>query len=630
MCGIVGVLSSVAVDPGIVEGMRDQLAHRGPDHAGLWRSPDGRVCLGHRRLSIIDLDARANQPMRSHDDRFVVTFNGEIYNHRSLRDDLEAEGVRFRTESDTEVLVEAYRRWGAGALAHLSGMFAFALWDKTQGRLFCARDRAGEKPFYWAISNGDFVFASELKALVGWPGLERRVDCNALIDYLTLGFVADPKSIWQGVHKLAPAHSMMVELAASGPAVAAAPRPYWALPFGASSRPVTPEQIQAGLLAAADEMSIADVPLGVFLSGGVDSSAVTAALSLSGHAVRSFTIGFDDPAYDERRWARRVAERYGTSHVERTVSASDMASVREQLGWYFDEPFADYSSVPTYYLCREARRAITVALSGDGADEIFAGYRKYQRLVRRAELAGVLPVALARLLATGARAALPEGNHLRRTLSQYGLAPAAMLADMLCVGFSFPLLRRVARGPLAAALEHYSPCALIEQKLADAPSRDMALVDAMRHLDFVLTLPGDMLVKVDRASMANSLEVRPLFLQRDVMELAASISAGDLVSNSAAKLALNDAVRPWLPDDLIDRRKQGFAMPLPDWLAADSALGRDLLATEAFGALSDILDVERLQQLARRHVHGDADFTGILYACFVLDQWFKKWMPRSC
>ena len=268
-----------------------------------------------------------------------------------------------------------------------------------------------------------------------------------------------------------------------------------------------------------------------------------------------------------------------------------------------------------------------MALSGDGADEIFAGYRKYQRLVRRSELSGLLPVGLVRALAAGARLALPEGNHLRRTLSQYALAPSHMLADMLCVGFPLPLLRRLARGPLAEALKHYSPQALVEQILVDSPTHDMGLVDAMRHLDFALTLPGDMLVKVDRASMAVSLEVRPLFLHRDVMELAAGVPAASLASNAAAKLALRGAVRPWLPDPLIDRRKQGFAMPLPDWLGAESAIGQTVLEADATGVLNEILDLAQLRQLARAHVREAANFTGSLYACFVLDQWFKKWMP---
>ena len=625
MCGIVGVVSGSMVDRSTVERMRDKLAHRGPDHAGLWHSADGRTCLGHRRLSIIDLDARSHQPMCSRDGRFVVTFNGEIYNYRTVRSLLEGYGVWFRTESDTEVLLEAYRRWGANSLRHLSGMFAFALWDAQERRLFCARDRAGEKPLYYALVNQTFIFASEIKGLLDWPGLERRVDYEAMIDFLTFGFVADPRSIWHGVRKLAPAHAMTVELHEDGRAIVNEPQRYWSLPFVSRSGYATAEDIRTTLLRAADEMAIADVPLGTFLSGGVDSSSVTAALSLSGHSVRSFTIGFDDTAYDERGWARQVADRYHTAHTERAVEPSDVVSVLDHLAWHYDEPFNDYSSVPTYYLCREARRSIKVALSGDGADEIFGGYRKYQRLVRRAELSGFFPVEAARALHAVARCVLREGSHWGRTLAQYGMAAPEMLADMLCIGFPLSLLRGVARGPLAEALRHYDPHRKVEQLLLSAPPGEVGLVNSMRHLDFALTLPGDMLVKVDRASMAVSLEVRPLFLHRDVMELAASIPATALASHDAAKIALKEAVRPWLPDALIDRPKQGFAMPLPEWLGQDSAMAVTVRRASSSDPLAELLDMERVSQLSAAHARGKGNFTAIVYSAFVLDQWFSKW-----
>jgi asparagine synthase (glutamine-hydrolysing) len=627
MCGIVGVVSRSATAPDVVARMRDQLAHRGPDHAGLWRSHDGRICLGHRRLSIIDLDVRSNQPMCSHDGRFTVTLNGEIYNYRALRACLQREGVRFHTESDTEVLLEAYRRWGADALDRLSGMFAFAIWDAEARRLFCARDRAGEKPFYYALTGGAFLFASEIKGLLEWPQFPRRIDYDAVIDFLTLGFVADPKSIWRDIRKLPPAHAITVELPEGGAPAASEPRRYWSLSFVSRARDTNPEEIREALLRAANEMAVADVPLGTFLSGGVDSSTVTAALSLSGHAVRSFTIGFDVPKYDERKWAGQVAERYHTHHTERTVESSDMMSVLDRLVWHYDEPFNDYSCFPTYYLCREARRSITVALSGDGADELFAGYRKYQRLVRRSELSTIFPTRVARGMAAVARKALREGNHWRRTLTQYGLAAPQMLADALCLGFPLSLLRAVARGPLAEALRHYDTDRLVEQLLVDAPPDEVGLVNAMRHLDFALTLPGDMLVKVDRASMAVALEVRPLFLHRDVMELAARIDPTELASRDAAKLALKSAVRPWLPDALIDRRKQGFAMPLPEWLGEDSAVRSIIQGANTSTRLRELLDVKRIAELGKAHSKGQGDFTSVLHAAFTLDRWFAQWMP---
>jgi asparagine synthase (glutamine-hydrolysing) len=565
--------------------------------------------------------------MSSHDGRFTVTFNGEIYNYRRLRMRLLGEGAQFRTESDTEVLLEAYRYWGADSLDLLSGMFAFAIWDAEARHLFCARDRAGEKPFYYALAGGAFLFASEVKALLEWPEFPKRLDYDALIDFLTLGFVADPKSIWRDVRKLPPAHAMTIELPKSRGPVMREPRRYWSLPFVSRPGGGGEEEIRETLLQAAREMAVADVPLGAFLSGGVDSSTVTAALSRSGHTVRSFTIGFDVAKYDERQWARQVAERYQTRHEERTVEPSDVVSVIRRLNWHYDEPFYDYSCFPTYYLCREARRSIAVALSGDGADELFAGYRKYQRLARRTELNGLFPAGAARGVAAVARHALGEENHWSKTLGQYGLAAPQMLAEALYICFPLPLLRAIACGPLAEALHHYDPHRLVEQLLVAAPPHEVGLVNAMRHLDFALTLPGDMLVKVDRASMAVSLEVRPLFLHRKVMELAAGIPPRQLVNHNTAKLALKTAVRPWLPDALIYRRKQGFAMPLPEWLGGDSAIAATMRNADVSAPLCELLNMRRIAEFDAEHAEGKGEFTPILHAVFTLGQWFKEWMP---
>jgi asparagine synthase (glutamine-hydrolysing) len=621
MCGIAGALARSPVAEATVAAMRDTLVHRGPDAAAVWRSPDERVALGHRRLAIIDLDARSNQPMVSNDGRLVITFNGEIYNYKAIRRELEEEGVAFRTQSDTEVLLEAFRRWGEAMLERLSGQFAIVIWDAETRRLFCARDRAGEKPFHYALVGGAFLFGSEIKAILEWPGFPRRVDHEALIDFLAFGFIADPKTVWRDVRKLPPAHWLSVELRDDGPAIVEGPTRYWSLPFGRGGRAPTAEELRATLVRAADEMAIADVPLGTFLSGGVDSSTVTAALSRSGHEVRSFTIGFDEAGYDERPWARQVAERYHTLHTERTVDASDVVSVADRLNWHYDEPFADYSAFPTYYLSREARQSITVALSGDGADELFAGYRKYQRLARMAELSGILPRGLAAL----AGKALPDGSHWGRTLGQYGLRPARMLTDMLCIGFPLPLLRQVARGPLAEALREYDPALLVERLLADAPPREVGLLNAMRHLDFALTLPGGMLTKVDRASMACSLEVRAVYLHREVMELAAAIPPQQLASRDAAKLLLKDAARPWLPDALLDRRKQGFAMPLPQWLREDSPISGAMRQSSGGSPVDELLDPEKIAELRDAHAKGARDATGMLHGAYVLEKWFERW-----
>jgi len=306
---------------------------------------------------------------------------------------------------------------------------------------------------------------------------------------------------------------------------------------------------------------------------------------------------------------------------------NDVPSLLDRMIWHFDEPFNDYSYLPTYCLCREARQAITVALSGDGADELFAGYRKYQRLGAREELSWLLPRRVAQLAAGASDVLLDEGSRWRRTLGQYAADAATMLADSLTIGFRYPLLKEIARGPLAAALRDYSPYDLVSSRLADAPPKRVGLINAMRHLDFTISLPGDMLVKVDRASMAVALEVRPLFLNRRVMELAARIPAGKLAGRTRTKAALKDALRPWLPAALLDRRKQGFAMPLGSWLRGGDDAGRLIRSPVRDRRLDDWLDLDRIAALAASHDRGDADFTSQLHAVFFLERWMNAWLP---
>jgi asparagine synthase (glutamine-hydrolysing) len=614
MCGIVGALSTKPVDARLVAEMRDILAHRGPDHAGLWQGSDGRICLGHRRLAIIDLSPEANQPFTSDDGRFVITFNGEIYNFRALRKDLEALGEVFHTESDTEVLLTAYRVWRENCLTRLSGMFAFAIWDAEERRLFCARDRAGEKPFYYALIGDTFLFTSELKALAHWPGFERKLDYSALADYLTFGFVPDPKSIWQAAKKLPPGHWLSCSLTPAGRRpVINGPFSYWDFEFKPEeSISDWGDQIREALERAAGEMAIADVPLGAFLSGGIDSSSVTAALSRAGNRVKSFTIGFDEPEYDERRWAREVADLYRTEHLERTVVADDIAPVMDKLVWHYDEPFNDYSYLPTFYLCREARKQITVALSGDGGDELFAGYVKYQRLALREGVRRILPRPAIKLAAVSAASILPQDSTMRRTFFQHGSDDLEMATDMLATGFRPSELITVSRGPLASELRHYNPVEILRPLIERARPRDVGMLNTMRYLDLKLTLAGDILVKVDRASMAVSLEVRPVYLHRDMLALAARIPTVVLADRNVTKKALKKALEPWLPPSILNRRKMGFAMPLRKWT------GNGFMTTEGIDDLIDSSAVKRM-------VNGGADRTAVSHSLFFLERWLARW-----
>jgi asparagine synthase (glutamine-hydrolysing) len=617
MCGIVGALSDRRVDGALLERMRDRLAHRGPDAAGLWSSSDGRICLGHRRLSIIDLSPDANGPFPSADRRFVVTFNGEIYNFRALRRELERAGVVFRTRSDTEVLVEAFRRWGEACLERLSGMFAFALWDEETQRLFCARDRAGEKPFYYASTSRSFVFASELKALLPWPGFRRELDHAALADFLTFGFVPDPKSIWEGARKLPPGHAMWVELGADGPR-AGQPWPWWDWQLHTGGEDDWEERIRDALAAAAVEMSYADVPVGAFLSGGVDSSSVTAALSRAGQPVHAFTVGFDDADFDERPFAREVAALTRTPHTERTVRPDDVEHVfRDTVLWHFDEPFNDHSYLPTYYVCREARRSITVALSGDGGDELFAGYPKYTRVARRHGIERRLTRPVTQLVAAGAHAVLPW----RERLAPYLQGPGEMLATTLATAHPMDELRAAARGGLAETLEDYDPMDAVAAYLAKAPPEEVGLVNAMRYLDFKLTLAGGILVKVDRASMAVSLEVRPVFLQRGMLDVAGALPPDRLADRREPKKLLRSSLRGWLPDSILDRPKAGFAMPLGRWLRGDL----QGLTAVGDGPLGELLDPAYVRATAKAHLAGVREETARLHSLVFLEHWLEKW-----
>jgi asparagine synthase (glutamine-hydrolysing) len=624
MCGIVGAISNAPINRKLVERMRDCLAHRGPDHAGIWASADARVCLGHRRLAIVDLSPEANQPFISHDGRFVITFNGEIYNFQSLRAELGEQGIRFRTNSDTEVLVESFREWGERCLEKLSGMFAFAIWDNAEKRLFCARDRVGEKPFYYAVFDDSFIFASELKALLPWPRFRREIDYTALVDFLSLGFIAEPKSIWRGCYKLPPGHSMSVLVNPDGSPAMRAPVAYWDWGFDPDYSVSNWEpRILETLQTASKEMAFADVPVGTFLSGGVDSSSVTAALSRAGCAVQTFTIGFDEQEFDERPWARQVAELYGTVHTERNVRADDITTDFQKMLWHYDEPFNDYSYLPTFHVCREARKSITVALTGDGGDEVFAGYRKYQRLGMRQEVGRLMPKLVSSALAIGARSLFPETSRLRRTLLQYTTDTPAMMLDALTLGLSWTALRAAARGQLADALKHYSPMDVISPLLKKAPPHEVGMVNTMRYLDLKLTLAGDILVKVDRASMAVSLEVRPVYLHKEILALAEKIPPNLLAGKRHAKEILKRALQTWLPEALLYRPKMGFAMPLKNWIGGDL---RHMFEKNHEGSpLDELLDPKLLQKMAHEHISGGSDLTSIIHSLFFLRHWIIRW-----
>ncbi len=564
MCGIVGYAGTPGgLAPQLLGAMRDQIAHRGPDGCGLWVSQDATVALGHRRLAIIDLSETGAQPMCGASGNSVVVFNGEIYNHEQLRAELSARGVHFVGRSDTEVLLAAYDAWGEDCVTRLRGMFAFAIFDQARRTLFMARDRAGEKPLFWALHRGGLVFASELKALLFDPQFPRRLSRTALAQYLSFGYVPGEHCILEGVHKLRAAHCLSWSLGGGTPRIWR----YWDLPAavpesGTAERETLTDELEQLLGAAVGEQLIADVPLAVLLSGGVDSSLVTAiAARTSRHKVRTFTVTLpDDPQLNEARFARAVADYLGTEHVELPLDHSSV-DLLQVLARQYDEPVADSSMIPTYLLARTVSRHCKVVLGGDGGDELFGGYLAYQSLLRRAHLRRYLPGAARALLANLARLALPAGTRGRNSLMALegsaadGIAQVALWTDHADFRKVSPLLS----GPRPEATPKSWRRAQVEAA--------RGLPGAAMAADFRSYLPEDILVKVDRASMLCSLEVRAPFLDQRVIEFAFGKVPNSLrATPRERKILLKTLARRLLPPTLDIDRKQGFTIPMARWL----------------------------------------------------------------
>jgi asparagine synthase (glutamine-hydrolysing) len=583
MCGIAGLL------PGTSEtaaAMAACLAHRGPDGAGSWS--DGRVALGHRRLAVYDPTEAGAQPMTSADGRWTVVFNGAVYNHQALRGVLEQRGHRFRGHADTEVLVEALAQWGVpAALAELNGMFAFGAWDAVEGRLWLARDRLGEKPVYYGEVGGSFAFASELKAFRAVPGFHGGVDPVARAAFLRLGYVPAPLCIHPGLSKLPPGSYLL----AGGE-----PAPYWSATTVAGRRDGSIDGIDGLhdlLLDAVDLRMEADVPVGAFLSGGVDSSLVVALMQARRPgAVRTFTAAFDDPRLDERAHARAVAEHLGTDHVELPMTADDCLDLVPRLPEVFDEPFADVSQVPLHLLATRARRHVTVALTGDGGDEVFGGYNRYAWLPRLARWP--------RLVRKPASLALGRAGRGGRTRK----------------------LARVLAAPDLPAMRHavtsvWSPPPVRDDAVSPDGVRwiDAEPAEQLMHLDALTYLPDDILTKVDRATMAVALEARVPFLDHRVFELAWRLPP-PLRHNRAA---LREVLYRYVPRELVDRPKAGFDPPVGPWLRRElRPWAEDLLAVDRLAASG--LEPAPVRAAWDEHVRG-RDRTYELWTVLMLQAW---------
>ncbi len=627
MCGLTGFLDfdrSAGDDElcATAGRMADTLVLRGPDDRGVWSDAAAGVALGFRRLSIVDLSPEGHQPMASASGRFVLAFNGEVYNHVDLRRELEGPGSPpFRGHSDTEVMLAAFERWGVeGSLGRFVGMFGFALWDRRERRLHLARDRMGEKPMYYGRTGGAFLFGSELKALRAYPGFRGEVDRDALALFLRHGYYPTPHSVYRGVRKLPPGTLLTVE--ADRPGAEVTLRAYWSAAGAAEAGRSAPfagteeeagDRLEALLRDSVRRQMVADVPLGAFLSGGVDSSTVVALMQAEGtRATKTFTIGFEDAAFDEAGFAREVARHLGTEHTELYVTPADALKVVPGLPALYDEPFADASAIPTYLVSCLARRSVTVSLSGDGGDELFGGYAWYPRTDQVWGRVRRVPRPLRRALAAAlAGPAVLGAAALGRSVAPARVARAASADRLLRLA---ELLRRSA-GPedvhrVLLSMWGDDPRLVLgagpRGAATDGPAPRTGLDDVARVMlhDTETYLPDDILVKVDRASMGASLEARAPFLDHRVVEFAWTLPTAYKLRAGRGKLPVRRVLYRHVPRELIERPKRGFSVPVADWLRgplrgwAEGLLAEERIRREGF------LDPAPVRAMWREHLDG--------------------------
>jgi asparagine synthase (glutamine-hydrolysing) len=614
MCGIVGVVQTGG-EPAPLDRMRDALQHRGPDDWGTWWSDDRRVGLGHRRLSILDLSPLGHQPMLSADSTAVVTLNGEIYNFAELRETLIAAGHSFQSSSDTEVLLAAYREWGVDFLPRLRGMFAFALYDARERCLLLARDRAGEKPLFIWQAPGRLAFASELKALLEWPAVSKRLDSQALEHYLAFGYVPGERCILAGIHKLPAGHAVRYSLDTARTTTWA----YWRLPEAHPDAGVEAEdlvlELDALLAKSVREQLVADVPVGILLSGGVDSSLVTAmAARVSSQPVRTYTVSFPGQGrFDEAPFARLVASHFGTKHTELEAEAASV-DLLPALARQYDEPIADSSMVPTYLVSRLVRQSCTVGLGGDGGDELFGGYHLYNVLLAQQAVRGLMP-APARRGVSALAARLPVGFRGRTYLAGLDAAPLTAVGR---TGLYLDEPTRRALVPLLRGLPSGEPEAFRAARAAEGPT----LVQQVTRADFGSYMVDDILVKVDRASMLTALEMRAPFLDHRIIEFAFGRVPDRLKATvRRRKVLLRLLARRVLPPALDVTRKRGFSLPLKAWMRGPWG---EFMRETIRSAEPGLFDQDMVERLFAGQARGLSNHQR-LFALTMLELWRRQY-----
>lgn len=623
MCGICGVayFDGSTTDKRVLEEMRDSMTHRGPDDSGVFI--DGPVGVGHRRLSIIDLGG-GRQPMANEDESVWVAYNGEIYNHEVLRVELESLGHRYSTNSDTETIVHLYEEYGVSCVEKMNGMFAFALWDSRDETLFLARDRLGIKPLYYMLDEKKIVFASELKAILAHPEVERNINPPALRNYLAFGYTASPKTVFKEIKSLQPARTLAVKKGL------VSEREYWRLSY--ASRPYGEEAYHAEKIREMLKESVklrlmSDVPLGAFLSGGIDSSLIVALMSEVSDEVKTFSVGFEDSSFNELEYARVVAEEFNTDHHEFRASF-DALKILPKLLSFYDEPFADSSAVPTYIVSEMARSKATVCLSGDGGDELFGGYDRYAALKLAHSFAKV-PAPL-RSAAAYAAGFLPEStanknfvNLGKRFVQGLSLPPEGRYGSWITL-FDEESRGKLLRAEASGGASDYNPNDYLKSFYRECDAKDF-LAKTM-YVDIKTYLPEDLLVKVDRASMAHSLEVRVPFLDHKLVEYAQNIPADLKIRGLNLKYLLKKSAKDVLPKKIVSRKKHGFGVPVGAWFknelkstAYDILTGRDSPSKKFFNK-------KEVEKILDEHCRGRRDNGQRIWSLMFFDLWHRKYV----
>ncbi len=627
MCGIVGIFDLKGereIDRELLQRMNESQHHRGPDAGNLF--VDKGIGLGHRRLSIIDLST-GKQPMGNEDDSVIVTFNGEIYNFQSITEELKAAGHRFKTNSDTEVIVHAWEEWGEACVRKFRGMFAFAIWDRNKKTLFLARDRLGKKPLHYAqLANGELIFSSEMKALYVHPLLEKQIDHMAVEEYFSFGYIPDPRSIFKSIRKLPPAHTLLVQRGDE----LQEPKEYWDIPFSPIATISEEEviyELRKRIKEAVSIRMMSEVPLGGFLSGGVDSSSVVAMMAEeSPSPVNTCSIAFPDPKYNESEFALMVANRYHTNHYVETVNPDDF-SLLDQLINVYDEPYADSSAIPTFRVCELARKKVVVALSGDGADEYFSGYRRHRWHANEEKIRGLIPYALRRPLFGFLGRYYPKMDwaprYLRAKSTFQGLAHESVSAYFHTVGIVSDKVRdSIYSEAFKRSLAGYRGIEVF-RKVAERSPSDHPL-SLIQYLDLKTYLCGDILTKVDRASMANSIEVRAPLLDHELIEWVSCLSPELKLHGQQGKYILKKAMEPYLPHDVLYRQKMGFAVPLTEWFRGPLSGMVKTRITEGSLMSTGLFNEKVLNNLVVQHTKKIMDHSTLLWALLMFERFVSQ------